>query len=131
MASLCGGGKLSVGNECVGSGGGGGGGGESVVVYLLDNAMTPVDIPITDDQGSYFLVVVPVNFPGATATFAASNSSPATAGSVARVTNSPSPTNEEIDITWTIGNVVQLFHSVVKTGGTGALIPYLVTVYAS
>lgn len=97
-------------------------------VYLPDNALTFVNITNTDDQGSYFIIVEPVAFPGATATFSASSGSSGVIGSVVKHTSSASTTNEVIDIGWPINSPVQLQHSVVKTGGTGADIPYTVRV---
>jgi len=94
----------------------------------VDNSLSYVNIGSTDQQASYFIVVEPVVFPGATATFAVSSGSPGFAGSVARITSSPSSTNEEVDIQWPADSPVQIQHSVVKTGGIGDLIPYRVRI---
>ena len=126
MAQVSCGAGVSVVNVCMGSGSGSG----SIVVQvsLPDNAMTPVNIPTVGNMGSYILLVNPSIFPGASATFNASKSDSSFAGSAARITNSPSPTVEEIDIVWSAGNPIQLFHSILKAGGTGALITYKVKI---
>jgi hypothetical protein len=118
--------SVSVVGVCLGEGGGTGG--TIVLVSIPDNASTPANIPTVKIVGSYMLLVQPLTFPGACATFMASNADSGFAGSVARITNSPSPTDEEIDITWVAGNPIELYHSVVKTGGTGALITYRVLI---
>jgi len=123
MAQVSCGGNISVVNTCLSSGGG-----NVVQVSLPDNATTPVAIPKINTVGSYTLLVQPLNYPGATANFMAANSSSSLSGSVARITNATSPTGEEIDITWTAGNPINLYHSVTKTGGTGALITYRVLI---
>ena len=128
MAQISCGGGISVTGSCMSGSGGSGTGGTVVQVSLPDNAATPVSIPSTNTVGSYMLLVQPLTYPGATANFVASNADSGFAGSVARLTNSPSPTLEEIDITWTAGNSVQLYHSVTKGGGTGALITYRVLI---
>ena len=126
MAS-CSGGKLSVQNTCdAGSSGFAPMCQEDVL--LPDNAMTEVPITETETQGSYLIIVTPNVTPGATAVFSASSGSPGVAGSVSRITSSPSPTSEEVDIVWNANETVSLYHSVTKAGGTGADISYCVRV---
>jgi hypothetical protein len=129
MSQVSCGSGVSVFNTCL-SGGGSGTGGIVVQVSLPDNAATQVAIPTVNASGSYMFLVQPVTFPGATANFVAANSDVTLAGSVARLTNAASPTSEEIDITWIAGNPVSLYHSVLKAGGTGALITYRVLIVA-
>lgn len=100
----------------------------TVLVSLLDNSATPVYIPTVNNVGSYMLLVAPLVSLGATANFAASNANSVFAGSAARLTNSPSPSIEEIDIVWNAGAPIALYHSVLKAGGTGALITYRVLI---
>jgi hypothetical protein len=110
-------------------GGSGGSGGVLVQVGLVDNAPTRVNIPSTNKQGSYLFVCKSVLANGATATFNASSSQDAVAGSVVRVTDSASITNERIALDYQANQVPQLYHQVLKTGGTGAIIFYNVIIY--
>lgn len=130
MTSTCTSGKVSVAGSCIGGGGGGSDNTFSNLstVYLTDNSTSFVNITDTEDHASYFIVVEPLILPGATATFAASSGSPGVAGSVARLTSSPSPTDEEIDVGWPADSSIQIQHSVVKSGGTADLIPYRVRI---
>jgi hypothetical protein len=127
MSQVSCGSGVSVVNTCLSSGGSDTSS-TVVLVSLPDNAMTSVVIPKVKLVGSYMLLVQPLSYPGATANFMAANSDPSLSGSVARITNAASPTSEEIDITWIAGNPINLYHSVIKAGGTGALITYRVLI---
>ena len=94
------------------------------VVELPDDMMTPVIIQCTELQGTYMLLIESVSPDGAKATFMASSAFDAQAGSIARITNAPSITDESIQIQWNANEKIKLYHDVTKTGGTGALIPY-------
>lgn len=100
------------------------------VVNLPDNAMTPINIPTTAMQGTYMLLVKSSNPDGAAATFMAACAYNAQGGSIARITSAPSITMETVNIAWPSNGVVQLYHDVLKAGGTGALIPYNVNIYS-
>ena len=108
--------------------GGGGGGGVTEVVQLPDNAMTPVNITLTGLQGTYMLLVEAVLADGAKATFMASSAYDAQAGSIARITNAPSLTDESVHIKWLPNQKIQLFHDITKTGGVGVLLNYNVKI---
>jgi hypothetical protein len=114
-----------------GGGGGGGSGGTDVQVNLPDNAHTRVNIPSTNKQGSYTFIVKSVLANGATGTFNASSSQDTVAGSVVRVTDSKSATNERVQLDFAANQVPQLYHQVLKMGGTGALITYNVTFFTN
>lgn len=114
---------------CDSSGGGGGSGGVLVQVSLVDNAPTRVNIPSTNRQGSYIFICKSVLSNGATATFNCSSSQDAVAGSVLRVSESASISNERIMLDYAPNQVPQLYHQVPKIGGIGALITYNVIIY--
>jgi hypothetical protein len=103
------------------NGGGGGGGCDciDVVVVLPADAMTPIDIVGLNQQGSYLMTIKSVNANGATAVFSVSSATDVIAGSVVRLTESPSATGERIDVTWAAGQLPQLYHAVTKTGAVG------------
>lgn len=114
---------------CICKGGGGGGGGGVIeVVQLPDNAMTPVEITLTAKQGTYMLLVEAVVTNGAKASFMASSAYDAQAGSIARLTNAPSLTDESVYIKWLPNEKIKLFHDVTKTGGVGVLLNYNVKI---
>lgn len=108
--------------------GGSGGGGVTEVVQLPDNAMTPAIITLTAKQGTYMLLVEAVLSDGAKATFMASSAYDAQAGSIARITNAPSLTDESVHIKWLSNEKIKLYHDVTKTGGTGVLLNYNVKI---
>ncbi len=98
------------------------------VVQLPDNAMTPVEITLTAKQGTYMLLVEAVLADGAKSTFMASSAYDAQAGSIARLTNAPSLTDESVHIKWLPNEKIKLYHDTVKTGGVGALLNYSVKI---
>jgi Tfp pilus tip-associated adhesin PilY1 len=123
---------VKIDGTCACDGGGGSGtGGVTVQVGLPDNAHTRVNIPSTNKQGSYTFIVKSVLSNGATGTFNTSSSQDAVAGSVVRVTDSKSITNERVQQDWQPNQVPQLFHQVLKMGGTGAIIFYNVTIFTN
>jgi hypothetical protein len=95
-------------------------------VFLLDNVMTPVEITCTELQGTYMLLIESVEADGAKSTFMASSAHNAQSGSLARLTNAPSLTDESINIQWNGNEKIKLYHDVTKTGGIGDLIAYKV-----
>lgn len=103
--------------------------GQVVIVNLPDNAMTHVNVPSTAMQGTYMLLVKSANPDGAAATFMAACAYNAQGGSIARLTSAPSITDETVNIAWPMNGTPQLYHDILKTGGTGALIPYNVHIY--
>jgi hypothetical protein len=122
-------GKLKLDGSCQSCGGGGGGGGGTVVTLSLpDNAMTRVDIPSTDMQGSYLFIVKSTDPDGATAVFSASSARNNTAGSIARITSSPAIGGEEIQLDWQANEVPQLYHSVLRTVPVPELVEYTVNI---
>jgi len=116
--------------KCDSSGGGGGVIPIPDMIVLPDNMMTQVPIPSTALQGTFMLIVKSINADGASATFVASkayNAQPA--GSIARLTSAPSITDETVHIMWNGSSNITLFHDTLKTGGTGALLPYNVQIF--
>lgn len=95
-----------------------------VVIQVIDNAQTGVTLS-TATFGIYTIHVTPQNSTGS-----------AVSGYVMMYNNkpfmdlkqSPSSTGEQVSIKWTPGNAVQIYHSVLKTNGTGASINYNVLI---
>lgn len=96
------------------------------IVTIPENSSVPVPITQSAQRGSFFVVAESISVNGATANFSASARSITSGGSVARLTSSPAaaPSNVELNMIWTAGNKLQLFHSV--TGPTPALLQYKV-----
>ena len=117
-------GEVNVDGSCNDCGGGGGGGWLTTTVSIVDNAATPASITALSNTGTYMIMVNAVLANGASADFNISKGNSAVAGNVFRTSNSPAITNERIDILWPIGGPPQLYHSTLKTGGTGALLVY-------
>jgi hypothetical protein len=107
-----------------------GGGGSSEIVSLLDNSTTGSNITATGQQGTYMVIVKSQSSNGAGAMFAATCGTDTNPGVIAKIVSAASSTNEEINMKWNANSVAQLYHSVVKTGGTGALINYDVKVFS-
>lgn len=108
-----------------------GGGGVSTTVNLLDNANTPVNISSTNMQGSYMFLIKSSSDNGASAVFVGTSATNSTPGNLSRLVNAPSSTNEEINMVWNSSDNPSLFHSVLKTGGTGATVQYNVRFFSA
>jgi hypothetical protein len=96
------------------------------IVIIPENSSTPVTITQSAQRGSFFIIAESIDVNGACANFAASARSITSGGSITRLTSSPAsfPSNVELNVIWTAGNKIQLYHSV--TGPSGALLSYKV-----
>jgi hypothetical protein len=99
---------------------------KSETVNLIDNSSNVVNITNSATRGSFTIMVQSVADGGAAATFVASKSSSTIAGSVSRTSSSPGLQDEEVNISYGVGQMVQLYHSTTRTGGTGATLAYTV-----
>ena len=108
-----------------------GSGGITETVLVIDNASTPTSILNTAQQGTYILLVKSTLSNGAGALFMATCATNSNVGNVVRIVNAPSFTNEEISMSWPSSSNLQLYHSIVKTGGTGANISYTIKIISA
>jgi hypothetical protein len=93
-------------------------------VNVIDNSGTPTIINNSSLRGSYLVVAQSTNATGACATFLVSKSGQTKSANIVRVTSSASATDEEIQISYNIGEKIGLYHETTKTNGSGSLISY-------
>lgn len=110
---------------------GGGGGGTTALVNLIDNSSSAVNIGSTNMQGSYMFLVKSSSDNGASAVFVGVSSTDGSPGNLSRLVNAPSATSEEVNMLWPASDNPSLYHSVLKSGGSGATIQYNVKVYSA
>lgn len=114
-----------VNKDCSG-GGSGGGNLSTTTVSIPDNANTAAQITAISGHGIYLVLVKSTNADGASATFTISKGNTLASGNVNRTSNSAAGTDERVDISWPAGSSPLLYHSTLRTGGTGVLVPYTV-----
>jgi hypothetical protein len=93
-------------------------------IKLKDNVTTPVNTGLRY-RGAYEIIVESASQTGACASWRIMKSSAASASFVATGTSIESEdSDEKLQISWPAGQAPQLFHEVVKTGGSGVDLVY-------
>jgi hypothetical protein len=92
-------------------------------IQVIDNGVAATSVPNTP-PGSYQLVAESVISDGAVVVFFAAKAETSMGGSLVRLVNSNSITDETLQIRWNANQPIKLYHNIPRTGATGAYITY-------
>ena len=105
--------------------------GSSEVISLTDNTIgvvNRVQLTSAETRGAFLILVQSQSNDGAVATFACASNAAGEAGQVQRLSHDRGDDNENIRMTWQASEQPALFYRFSHSGGSGASIPYDISV---
>lgn len=98
-------------------------------ITIADNDTTTKESIVSINYGACIVSITNAATGGSCGVFAVLRSSISTDGLITKILGIPGPQDEEIWVCWDAGvDSLRCYHTVARTGGTGALLTYHVTV---